>query len=121
VAFRSLHALIAVGELLCLGHVWVCAVTRRRDPLFRLAVGVLLAEGGGLVVGRGNCPLGPLQDRLGDPVPLFELVLPPRAAKAAVPLLAGVAVSGIALAGARPPSRDATTADRHWSRWPIPG
>ena len=110
VAFRSLHALIAVGELVCLGHVWICAVTRRRDALFRGAVAVLLAEGGGLIVGRGNCPLGPLQDRLGDPVPLFQLVLPPRAAKAAVPVLAGVAVGGMALAAARPPSPEHTAA-----------
>jgi hypothetical protein len=40
----------------------------------------------------------PLQRRLGDPVPMFELVLPPRAAKAAVPVLAGVALAGCLLA-----------------------
>jgi hypothetical protein len=52
----------------------------------------------GLVIGRGNCPLGPLQERLGDPVPLFELVLPPTWARRAVPILAGVSALGIALA-----------------------
>ncbi len=31
----------------------------------------------------------------GDPVPFFELVLPPRAAKAAIPVLAGVSVAGV--------------------------
>jgi hypothetical protein len=40
----------------------------------------------------------PLQDRLGDPVPMFELVLPPRAAKAAIPVLAAVASVGLVLA-----------------------
>jgi hypothetical protein len=40
----------------------------------------------------------PVQRRLGDPVPMFELVLPPRAAKAAVPVLAGVAIAGALLA-----------------------
>ena len=54
-----------------------------------------------LVIGRGNCPLGPLQSRAGDPVPLFELVLPPRAAKAAIPILAAVAVAGLALVAGR--------------------
>ena len=63
----------------------------------------LTAEGGGLVVGRGDCPMGPLQEQLGDPVPFFELVLPPRAAKAAVPILAGASIAGfIAVALQRP-------------------
>jgi hypothetical protein len=61
-----------------------------------LATGQLLFEGGALIVGRGNCPFGPLQTRLGDPVPMFELLLPPRAAKAAVPILAGITIAGFA-------------------------
>ena len=40
----------------------------------------------------------PVQRRLGDPVPMFELLLPPRAAKAAVPVLAAVAALGLGLA-----------------------
>jgi hypothetical protein len=40
--------------------------------------------------------MGPLQEEWGDPVPFFELVLPPRAAKAAVPILAGVSILGFA-------------------------
>jgi hypothetical protein len=38
-----------------------------------------------------------LQERLGDPVPLFELVLSPRAAKQAVPTLGVIAAAGLAL------------------------
>jgi hypothetical protein len=34
---------------------------------------------------------------MGDPVPLFEPVLSPRAAKRAVPVLGAVATAGIAL------------------------
>jgi hypothetical protein len=56
-----------------------------------------------LVIGRGNCPLGPFQARLGDPVPLFELVLPARAAKAAIPILAVVTIAGMAALVLRPP------------------
>jgi hypothetical protein len=52
-------------------------------------------QGIGVLVGRGNCPLGPIQGRLGDPIPFFELVLPPRAAKAAFPVLAALTLGGI--------------------------
>ena len=96
--FRAGHAAIAVVELGCLGYVWACALTGRRDALLRGAIGVLAAEGVGLVIGRGKCPLGPLQRRLGDSVPLFELVLPPAWARRAVPILAGISGVGIALA-----------------------
>ena len=60
------------------------------------SVAFLLAEGAGLLVGRGSCPVAPLQAEWGDPVPFFELVLPPRAAKAAVPVLAVVSLTAIA-------------------------
>jgi len=100
-AFRVVHGAIGVIDLVALGYVWTCAVTRRRGRLLPAAAAALLFEGGALVVGRGNCPLGPLQTRLGDPVPLFELVLPKRAAKAAVPVLAGVSIAGLALAAIR--------------------
>jgi hypothetical protein len=38
-----------------------------------------------------------LQERLGDPVPLFELVLSPRAAKRAVPTLGAITAAGLVL------------------------
>jgi hypothetical protein len=40
--------------------------------------------------------MGRLQAEWGDPVPFFELILPPRTAKAAVPILAVVSVAAIA-------------------------
>ena len=94
-AYRAAHAAFAVVQLASLGYVWSCALSGRRDRLLGAAAGLLVAEGAALIVGRGNCPLGPFQARLGDPVPLFQLVLPPRAAKAAVPALAAVAIAGL--------------------------
>jgi hypothetical protein len=103
-AYRVAHAAFAVVQLGSLGYVWGCALTGRRDRLLRAAVGLLGAEGAALIVGRGNCPLGPFQARLGDPVPLFELVLPPRAAKAAVPILSAVALAGLGALLILPPA-----------------
>lgn len=100
---RVCHTLIAVTELAGLGYVWMSAVMRRRDGVLRASMAALAIEGIALVVGRGSCPLGPLQGRLGDSVPLFELVLPPRAAKAAVPVLCAMTVGGMVLVALRPP------------------
>jgi len=63
----------------------------------RVAVVALAAEGTVVGLNGGDCPLGPIGERVGDEVPLFELVLPPRAAKLAVPVLGAVAATGIAL------------------------
>jgi len=84
-AFRIAHVVWSVLSLASLGYIWACALTRRRDRRLWASVAFLSLEGVALVVGRGDCPFGPLQTWLGDPIPLFELVLPPRAAKAAVP------------------------------------
>jgi hypothetical protein len=96
-AFRTVHAAIALGFLSAIAYVWWCAITDRRDSWLRVAMGALVAEGALVSANHGDCPLGPLQDRLHDPVPLFELVLSPAAARRAVPTLGVVASAGIAL------------------------
>jgi hypothetical protein len=96
-AFRAVHAVIAVGFLAAIAYVWWCALTGRRGPLVRVAIASLVGEGVVVALNQGDCPLGPLQDRIGDPVPLFELVLSPRAAKRAIPVLGSLAAGGVAL------------------------
>lgn len=103
-ALRAAHALISLGFLSAIGYVWWCGLTRRRGRLLRWATTALAAEALAVTVSHGDCPLGCLQERVGDPVPLFELVLSPRAAKLAVPTLGGVTAAGITLVGLRPPS-----------------
>jgi hypothetical protein len=102
-AFRIVHAAWSAAGLSTLGYVWACAVTGRRDRLLAASIAFLSVEGAALVVGRGDCPMGPRQAEWGDPVPFFELVLPPRAAKAAVPVLVAATIAGfVALAARRP-------------------
>ena len=100
-AFRAAHAVITLAFLLAIVHVWWCALTGRRDRWLRIAVAALVAEGAFVTVNRGDCPLGGLQARLGDPVPLFELVLSATAARRAVPVLGAVAGAGIVMLGRR--------------------
>ena len=110
--WRLLHAAWSVAQLAGLGYVWTCALTGRRNRPLWASVAFLLAEGAALVVGRGDCPVGQLQAEWGDPVPFFELVLPPRAAKAAVPVLAVVSVSAIVALVLRRPGLVGSSAPR---------
>jgi hypothetical protein len=96
-AFRTLHAAIAIEMLLAIAYVWWCALRGRRDYLLRIAAASLIGEGVLVAANHGDCPLGGLQERLGDPVPLFELVLSPRAAKRAVPTLGAITTAGLVL------------------------
>ena len=97
VAFRAVHTVIAVGFLSAIAYIWMCALTGRRGRLLHVAVAALGLEGAVVVANHGDCPLGPLQARVHDPVPLFELVLSPRAARRAVPVLGAIALVGVAL------------------------
>jgi len=100
-AFRAAHAVIAAEQLLAIAYVWWCALTGRRGRLLHIAAATLIGEGVLVTANHGDCPLGGLQQRLDDPVPLFELVLSPRAAKRAVPTLGAIAAAGLALLVAR--------------------
>jgi hypothetical protein len=102
-ACRGAHVAITVAFLAAIVYVWWCALTRRRDRWLRLAVAALVAEGAVVTANHGDCPLGPLQARFGDPVPLFELVFPPTAARRAVPALGLVTVVGLMLLARRRP------------------
>jgi len=111
-AFRVVPAAWALVSMASLGYVWLAALSRRRDRWLAVSATFLSLEGVALIAGRGDCPFGPFQKRLGDPVPLFELVLPPRAAKAAIPVLVVVSLAGLAAAAIRGPRGDAGLASR---------
>ena len=94
-AWRAVHASWSVAQLGCLAYIWACVATRRRTYRTWASVAFLVTEGAALVVGHGNCPVGGLQAEWGDPVPFFELILPPRAAKAAIPVLTWISLAAI--------------------------
>lgn len=100
-AFRIAHLAWGVAGMASLGYVWWSAARRRRDRLTAASILFLSVEGIALLAGRGDCPFGPFQSRLGDPVPMFQLVLPPRAAKAAIPFLTAVSLAGFAAVALR--------------------
>ena len=100
-AVRIGHIGVSVVGLGSLAYVWTGALTGRRDRWLVAACAALSAQGIAILIGGGNCPLAPLQQRLGDPTPCFELVLPPRAAKAAFPVLLSAGLGGVILVALR--------------------
>jgi hypothetical protein len=98
---RVAHGLVSALFLLCIAVVYAGAWRASDGPLTFGAVGALLLEGVLVLLSHGNCPLGPLFRQLGDDTPFFELLLPPRAAKLAVPVLAAVTALGIVLLASR--------------------
>ena len=105
--FRAVHTGIAAVDLAALAYIWTCVITRRRGRLLTAAVLALIVEGAALIVGRGDCPLGPLQSKLGDSVPLFELVLSPRAARSLFRSWLPYPSAVLALVALRRPTDDA--------------
>src|SRR5215208_4535483 len=83
--FRAFHGAIVVEMLLAIAYVWWYALSVRRRRLLHIAAASLIGEGMLISANGGNFPLGELQERLADRVPLFELVVSPRAAKRAAP------------------------------------
>lgn len=98
---RIAHGLVSLLFLCCIAALYVGAWRGRADTLTLAACAALGLECVLVAFSGGNCPLGPTLQRLGDDRPFFELFLPPRAAKAAVPVLGAVAVLGAVLLAAR--------------------
>jgi hypothetical protein len=98
---RIVHGLITAFFLACIAAVWAAAWRARVDVFTVVALAALGAECVLVLACGGNCPLGPALRRMGDDKPFFELLLPPRAAKAAIPVLGAVAVAGAVVLAAR--------------------
>jgi hypothetical protein len=101
VASRVAHGLIALGLMGCIGLVYLAAWRGHVEPTTQLALVALGVEGALVWRSGWDCPLQPLFRSLGDDRTLFELFMPPPAARLAVPLLGGITAIGIALLGLR--------------------
>jgi len=77
--------------------VYYSGITGRVGLASYLAVLALLVEGIVVLLNKGNCPMGMIHRRVGDPKTLLELFLPPRLAKKGIPFAAFVAFIGFLL------------------------
>jgi hypothetical protein len=104
-ALRGVHSLLTLFFVSCLVYVYYAGIARKRTRLLAGASAALLVEGAVVKLNGGDCPLGTIHRRYGDDKAFFELLLPPRIARWAVPFLGGIAGFGFLLVLMRPPRR----------------
>lgn len=100
---RAAHGLITAFFVSYLSMIYYAAVTRRRRRLALAACLAVSAEGAVVFMNGGECPLGRVHRRFGDERTFFELLMPARMARHAVPVLSAVAAAGMALLALRRP------------------
>jgi hypothetical protein len=98
---RILHGAISVLFLSCIVIIYASAWRAEWSMLTVIACAALAVEASLVGLNGGDCPLGPWLSRMGDDTPFFELLMPERAAKLAVPVLGGVTTFGVLLLIAR--------------------
>jgi len=98
---RLLHGALTAFFLTCIGYVYYAALRQRGRRLLYGAIGALTLEGAVFLSNGGDCPLGAVHRRYGDNRDFFELFMPRRFSRRAVPVLGVVAITGVILALAR--------------------
>ncbi len=95
---RIIHTTFAIYFIGCITYIYFCAITIRFNLLLYVSLFSILIEGVLVfILNKGHCPLAPIQRKLNDPVPFFNLFLPDYLAKKAIPFFSLVAFLGISL------------------------
>lgn len=95
---RVIHGLFAIYFLICLLYLYYAALFSEIDFFLLIAVLSLGIEGFIVfILNKGDCPLIYIQRRIKDNTPFFNLFLPAKLAKQALPTFAKLTWIGVAL------------------------
>ena len=94
---RFIHFIIVIYLVFGIFYIYYSAYTRTTSYLLNVVIVSLFIEGLVIYLNHGNCPLGYIQRKFDDNTPFFELILPKRLAKIAVPFFALLTLIGIIL------------------------
>lgn len=92
---RILHGIITAFFLTCIIYIYYAGITNQKTTLAYIAVAFIFIEGLVVSLNKGVCPMGPLHKMFGDQKTFFELFLPKKVAKKAVPFLGIIAAIGV--------------------------
>lgn len=97
ISLRIFHGILTAFFTLCLLYLYIVGLTGIVDRiLFTVAILSLAAEGIAVFAfNQGNCPLIHIQKKIGDDKPFFELLLPSKLAKQAIPVFALLTIIAI--------------------------
>lgn len=98
IILRVIHGLFALYFIFCLIYLYYAAIFSKIDIFLIIAIASLSIEG--LIVfilNNGDCPLIHIQRKIGDETPFFNLFLPSKLAKKAIPTFARITWFGVAL------------------------
>lgn len=99
---RSVHGLFAVYFIACIFYIYYAAYTLQFNRYLGFAVLSLFIEGASVfLINHGDCPLIHIQRKIGDETPFFELFLPKRTAKKAIPFFLVITFTGLLLLAVR--------------------
>ncbi len=95
---RIIHAIFSLYFIACLLYLYYAAYAMRFDVLLLISMASLAIEGTAVfILNSGNCPLIHVQKRIGDDRPFFELFMPPRIAKQAIPAFSVLVIIALVL------------------------
>lgn len=87
IILRILHGIVALYFITCLIYVYSCIFSHITRVYLPIAVTSMSLEGIFVfILNKGNCPLIHIQRKIGDNIPFFNLVLPNKLAKQAIPI-----------------------------------
>lgn len=90
---RFIHFLVTMYFLVCLFVLLFSVVTNSRSLILYLSIISLLLEGLIIFLNKGICPLGFFHHKAGDTKTFFELLMPAKAARLAVPFFAVLSIT----------------------------
>ncbi|MBP7832400.1 MAG: hypothetical protein KA035_01380 [Candidatus Levybacteria bacterium] len=95
---RVIHGIFALYFIACLIYLYYAAIFSKIDLILLISVVSLGFEGIVVfILNKGDCPLIHVQRKIGDDIPFFQLFLPVKLAKKAVPFFAKLTWIGVAL------------------------
>jgi hypothetical protein len=98
ILLRTIHTIFALYFIACLVALYYFAFTKQFNTVTTIALVSLAIEGFVVfILNKGDCPLIHIQKRIDDPIPFFELFLPPKIAKRAIPFFAILTITGLVL------------------------
>ncbi len=98
ILLRIIHGLFAGYFIICVLYIDYSALIFHVNLFLDIAIVSIFLEGFLVyIINNGDCPLAPLQWKLGDAIPFFNLFLPKKIAKLIIPFFTVMTFLGILL------------------------